>query len=126
MKKIIFISSVILGLLLLFGCYAKQYHILAGKYILDSSGVDAASVSPQIIIDTENRTFSFHVAYSSYYSHGTYELNDSVILASTHDKLYTYAFEIIDEAHISFILDQSSPIPSLSDGSLFRLESLPD
>ena len=63
-------------------------------------------------------TFS---GYSSYFGHGTYQLNEDTLVLNTDDGYYTYTFKVQENGY-TFDADHSSDnthYAKLPDGALF-------
>lgn len=85
-----------------------------GTYILKQSGSEIGP-SPSVTISNETISF-FYDALSSYWPHGTYTIEDNLLIMTTDDKKYQYVFHL-EEDQLLFQKDDSSPV-SLIDRRL--------
>lgn len=71
----------------------------------------------------EDGTFTFHFsALSSYIGHGSYQLDENVLILTTDDGDFSYQFDIVEEG-FAFDAEHSSEqiwYADFSDGAVFR------
>lgn len=107
--------------------------IVSGNYVMELSQEQKENekIAPIVIIDAEQNSFLFsYDALSSYLSIGTYEINGTVLTATTQDEKYHYVFDIVDENTLSFVEQESSKITVFDnhfgvvpqDGAIFQKE----
>lgn len=87
--------------------------------VLEEGEIDGALLT----INEENGTFQFsYDVLSSYLPYGTYEINGTVLTATTKDGKYKYRFQIIDEDTLKFIEKGSADVSLIDDGFGVQIE----
>lgn len=90
---------------------------------------DAEEFIPQLILNDEEKTFSFsYDVLSSYLAVGTYTESNGQLELKTDDGKYHYIFDIIDENTLKFNLESSSDVngglgAEIADGAEFIIDS---
>ncbi|MEY8319663.1 hypothetical protein AAK894_01125 [Lachnospiraceae bacterium 46-61] len=102
-------------ILLLMACNkSNDNEVNTGTYImeLEKEKYDSdKKILPTISVDTNKKEFTFsYDMLSSYFTIGTYEINDNILTATTNDDKYHYTFEIIDKNTLCFMEEESSKI----------------
>lgn len=124
MRKTV-LAILALSCVLLSGCLSKDKATALpnGKYLLDGN---TDIITPYVLI-LDNNNFEFYYSvYSSYFAHGTYEIEADKLIMTTEDGKYVFVFQIKD-GKIYYNLKQSSTVPKINgeepikDGEQFVL-----
>lgn len=90
---------------------------------------DAEEFIPQLILNDEEKTFSFsYDVLSSYLAVGTYTESNGQLELKTDDGKYHYTFDIVDENTLKFNQESSSDVngglgAEIADGAEFIIDS---
>lgn len=114
-----------LSCVLLSGCSSndKVTALPNGKYLLDGN---TDVTTPYVLILGSNNFEFYYSVYSSYFAHGTYEIEADKLIMTTEDGKYVFVFQIKD-GKIYYNLKQSSTVPEINgekpikDGDQFVL-----
>ena len=112
----------------------KKYMLNTGTYVMElekKQSDDNEKILPTIFIDINKKEFTFsYDVLSSYFTIGTYEINDNILTATTNDDKYYYTFEVIDKNTLCFLEQESSKITVIDkdfcvipqNGALFKIK----
>lgn len=84
---------------------------LAGYYVAKAGNDDKAFLRPDLVLDTDKKTFSFsYDVLSSYLSMGTYTEDNNKVKLTTDDGKFHYTFQKDKENNLYFLADKSSSV----------------
>lgn len=135
MKKYMLFIILLFSMLALMACSKSNDNELnTGTYVMElekEQSDDNEKILPTIFIDINKKEFTFsYDVLSSYFTIGTYEINDNILTATTNDDKYHYTFEIIDKNTLCFVEQESSKITVFDknfcvipqNGALFKIK----
>ena len=136
MKKCTSFIVVLFCIVMLMACSKSDMSvtiITSGNYHMELSQEQQNNekIAPVITINIDDKSFLFsYDVLSSYFTIGTYEINDNILTATTNDDKYHYTFEIIDENTLCFVEQESSKITVIDtnfcvvpqNGALFKIK----
>lgn len=93
------------------GVSPEEKTVLAGYYVAKAGNDDKAFLRPDLVLDTDKKTFSFsYDVLSSYLSVGTYTEEDNELKLTTDDGKFYYTFRKGSENNLYFLVDKSSSV----------------
>ena len=129
MKKSYICLIMLLLLLLLAACTEREdmTTVKNGIYLMEREASEER-IAPRVNIDDDRISFSYDLL-SSYFSVGTYEIDEKRLIMTTDDQLHTYVFEI-DGNNLVFQASGSSGVKLLNnrigievtDQAVFKLQ----